>query len=136
MNSFNAQVFFFKSFHVTFHPTLLQGSCRSLNFLKVLDLEMLFQMTFQIPALFKELNSLLVLQNFTTTRKSGNILSTYLKAVFVRHSSAGPPREFRGPGAKEKKRSPLRAKQAENFQGLQVNFGKLLLVYFLRPLGP
>ena len=32
------------------------------------------------------LNSLLVLQNFTTARKSGNILLTYLKAFFVRHS--------------------------------------------------
>ena len=33
------------------------------------------------------LNSLLVIQNFTTARKSGNILLTYLKAFFVRHSS-------------------------------------------------
>jgi len=33
-------------------------------------------------------NSLLVLRNFTTARKSGNILLTYLKAFFfVRHSS-------------------------------------------------
>ena len=36
---------------------------------------------------FISLNSLLVLQNFTTARKSGNILLTYLKALFVRYSS-------------------------------------------------
>ena len=35
----------------------------------------------------KYVNSLLVLQNFTTVRKSGNILLTYLKAIFVRYSS-------------------------------------------------
>ena len=29
------------------------------------------------------LNSLLVLQNFTTAQKSGNILLTYLKAIFI-----------------------------------------------------
>ena len=28
---------------------------------------------------------------------------------------------------------PLRAKRAENFQGLEINFGKLLLVYFMKP---
>ena len=32
-------------------------------------------------------NSLLVAQNFTTARKSSNILLTYWKAFFVRHSS-------------------------------------------------
>ena len=31
---------------------------------------------------------------------------------------------------------PLPAKRAENFQGLEINFGKLLLVYFMRPPRP
>ena len=35
----------------------------------------------------KIINSLLVPQNFTTGRKSSNILLTYLKAFFVRHWS-------------------------------------------------
>ena len=45
----------------------------------------------------------------------------------------GPPREFRGPGAKEKDQAHLRAKRAESFQGLDINFEKFLLVYFMKP---
>ena len=37
--------------------------------------------------MYRYVNSLLVLQNSTTARKSGNIILTYLKAFFVRHSS-------------------------------------------------
>ena len=33
------------------------------------------------------INNLLVLQSITTAQDSGNILFTYLKAFFVRHSS-------------------------------------------------
>ena len=43
---------------------------------------------------------------------------------------SGLPGEFRGPKIR---RGPLRAKRAENFQGLETKFGKLLLVYFMRP---
>ena len=34
---------------------------------------------------------------------------------------------------KRERRAPLRAKGAENSQSLEINFGKLLLVYFMRP---
>ena len=34
---------------------------------------------------------------------------------------------------KRERRGPLQAKRAENSQGLEINFGKLLLVYFVRP---
>ena len=34
---------------------------------------------------------------------------------------------------KEMAEAPLRAKRAENFQGLEINFGKILLVYFMSP---
>ena len=35
-------------------------------------------------------------------------------------------------GQKERP-GPLRAVQAENFQGLEINFDKIVLVYFMRP---
>ena len=35
----------------------------------------------------RHIDSLLILQNFNTARKSDNIILTYLKAFFVRHSS-------------------------------------------------
>ena len=47
--------------------------------------------------------------------------------------SAEPPREFWGSGAKEKDEAPMWAKRTGTFQGLEINFGKLLLVYFMRP---
>ena len=37
------------------------------------------------------------------------------------------------PRGKRERRDPLREMRAENFQGLEINFGKLLLVYFMRP---
>ena len=39
------------------------------------------------------------------------------------------------PLGKRERRDPLRAKRLENFQGLETNFGELLYVYILRPLG-
>ena len=41
----------------------------------------------------------------------------------------GQPKEFRGLKTKEKEW----AKLAENFYGLDTSYGKLLLVYFMRP---
>ena len=55
------------------------------------------------------------------------------EAFFAACLCTCPPREFRGPGDKRERWGPLRAKIAENFQGLECNFGKLLLVYFIRP---
>ena len=49
--------------------------------------------------------------------------------------SSGPPREFRSPGAKKKDETPLRAKRAENFRGLEIIYGKILLIYFMRSSG-
>ena len=46
---------------------------------------------------------------------------------------AGPLREFRVPSDKREIRGLLRAKRSENFQGLEINFGKLMLVYIMRP---
>ena len=40
------------------------------------------------------------------------------------------------PQGKRERQDPLQAKQAESFQGLDINFGKLLLVYFMRPPRP
>ena len=37
------------------------------------------------------------------------------------------------PMGKREVRGALRAKRAETSQGLEINFGKLLLVYFMRP---
>ena len=37
------------------------------------------------------------------------------------------------PRDKTERQGTLRAKRAENFQGLQINFEKFLLVYFMRP---
>ena len=37
--------------------------------------------------------------------------------------------------AKEKEEASLRAKRAEKFQGLEIDAGKILLVYFMRPPG-
>ena len=45
----------------------------------------------------------------------------------------GLSREFRGHGAKEEEEAPVHAKQAENFYGLELYYGRLLLVYFMRP---
>ena len=39
----------------------------------------------------------------------------------------------KAPG-KSERWGPLRAKRAENFHGLEINYGKLLLVYSMRPL--
>ena len=37
---------------------------------------------------------------------------------------------------KRDRRGPLQTKRAENFQGLEINLGKLLLVYFMRLFRP
>ena len=49
--------------------------------------------------------------------------------------SSGPltrlPREFGGPGAKDKDEA-----SCDNFQGLEINYGIILLVCFMRPPEP
>ena len=40
------------------------------------------------------------------------------------------------PRGKGERRGPLQAKRAEDFQGLDINFGELLLAYFMRPPRP
>ena len=60
---------------------------------------------------------------------------------------SGLPGGFRGSQAKAEDNDPLRGKRAENFQGLEINYGKPLMVYHMRlseleplgvmrPLGP
>ena len=40
---------------------------------------------------------------------------------------------LKGHRGKRERRGPMQVKQAKNFQGLEINYGKLLLVYFEVP---
>ena len=57
----------------------------------------------------------------------------YQRAAFIRGNTVRAAQRILRPWGKRERRSPLQAKRAENFQSLQINFGKLLLVYFMRP---
>ena len=47
--------------------------------------------------------------------------------------TAGPPREIPRPWGKEAGQTPCERGEQKKFGGLNINFGKLLLVYFMRP---
>ena len=54
------------------------------------------------------------------------LVDLYATRIIVQLSvlEEGLPREIRGPGAKEEKEAPLRAKGAEYFHAPEVSFGK------------